>query len=245
MNKPTITSALLLISTTLLASACSSHQPGQDQLVQQDKHEAIATKPMPIIPEPAETDTLADVNLPDPNLADSNLPAPNPAHLNVTDTSAYVTSSEPEEAAQDILALEDSVTPNDEAVAASLDSDSDDNTRPAQTLFLFGFDQKQLNPEAELLLRQHGRFLAAHPDLKISVNGHSDAQGNPAYNQHLSRQRAEYVAKLLAEEGVDNEQMQVMSWGADLPVTAATHNRDNRRVELIYDASLLVNYHSE
>ena len=225
MNHLKLTSAIVLLSSTLLVTACSSHKPTPDTAYTPSQE-----------PESYTLQETIEIPAADATLSDQPL---------VDDTS---------------LALSDAEHMADPMIEPSNDSDIEslpeipqelivesqtEDTRPAKTLFLFGFDQKQLDEQAETLLREHGRFLASHPDMKISVNGHADPQGDANYNQYLAQQRADYVAKLLQEEGVLEEQMEVKSWGADAPSVSATHNRDNRRVELIYDGEYLVNYQGE
>ncbi|MEE2729441.1 MAG: OmpA family protein [Pseudomonadota bacterium] len=210
-----LTSAIVLLSSTLLVTtACSSHKPTPDTAYTPSQEPvrhpvpetvAVITDPTPL-PEPlaqAELEPLPD--LPPELMAD-----------------------DPE------------TTDAVELIAPTVE-----DTRPAKTLFLFGFDQKQLDDQGETLLREHGRFLASHPDMKIHINGHADPQGDANYNRHLAQQRAEYVADLLQQEGVSQAQLEVTSWGAEAPSASATHHRDNRRVELVYDEEYLVNYQSE
>ena len=218
MNNLKLTSAALLFSSTLLATACSSHKPTPDTAYTPSQEPASYTLQETINDEPMIDDTsLALTNQKSDEMPDPMLDP-------ITDSDIESLPEIPQE--------------------PMMETETED-TRPGKTLFLFGFDQKQLDNQAETLLREHGRFLASHPDMKISVNGHADPQGDANYNQYLAKQRAEYVADLLKQEGVTQEQMQVNSWGADSPAPSATHNRDNRRVELIYDDEYLVNYQGE
>ncbi|MEN8670634.1 MAG: OmpA family protein [Ketobacter sp.] len=200
-----ITALALVVSSSLLATACTS---------QQTKPDTAYTPSQEPEPTSISTSSISLQALPDTLATDPQL--------------------EPEQAPG--MAAVD----GDHAMAAA-----DTDSRPAKTLFLFGFDQKDLDTDAESLLRQHGQFLAAHPEMKISINGHADPQGDAEYNRYLAQQRADYVARLLTDEGVGKEQILVRSWGAEAPAPAATHHRDNRRVELIYEDEYLVNYQSE
>lgn len=224
-----ITSLALLVSSTLLASACSNHQPKPDTAYTPSQ-------------EPDSSYHLADSTSPSSSTETLDTVAVTPLDPMIEPIDDTPIESLPDIPPELVVAVSEA-QPKAEAEAnpATLDADS----RPAKTLFKFGFDQKTLDAEAEAQLRQHGQFLAAHPDLKININGHADPQGDTNYNKFLARQRADYVAKLLAEEGVATEQMQVESWGADSPAQAATHHRDNRRVELIYEEEYLVNYQGE
>ncbi|WP_290577173.1 OmpA family protein [Ketobacter sp.] len=223
MNPLQLTSAIVLLSSTLLVTtACSSHKPTPDTAY--TPRQEAAPHPVPETVAVITPETTQDINTPTPRpepLAQAELePLPDlPPELMADD--------------QETMDTVDVVAPTVE------------DTRPAKTLFLFGFDQKQLDDQGETLLREHGRFLASHPEMKIHINGHADPQGDANYNRHLAQQRAEYVADLLQQEGVSQAQLEVTSWGAEAPSASATHHRDNRRVELVYDEEYLVNYQSE
>lgn len=131
---------------------------------------------------------------------------------------------------------------NDEALNEYLpDADhSELNDRPARITFKFGFDKSELPAVDKDIIIQHGRFLSQHPEKRIQIHGHADAQGEPAYNQYLATKRANHVAELLKAEGVKPEQIEIISWGSDKPLQNATAWRDHRRVEILYDESYMV-----
>lgn len=127
-----------------------------------------------------------------------------------------------------------------------LDADREESlARPGLTLFRFGFDQTELSEQDREIIVQHGQFLANHPEKKIQLHGHADAQGDPVYNRHLATLRANHVAKLLKEQGVGDAQIEIFSWGSDKPLAVTSQWRDNRRVELFYEESLMVEATSE
>jgi len=236
MNKATTTSALLLISAALLATGCSSQNVTPDQIqattaseVYDNSYDSNAMASVP-----AELDPITYTE-----------PSPTADSLDSVDASMAIDSGVASELPDaPVNADEESDLP-----PHLLASDSDLSTEaadshPEQIRFQFGFDKKELSPAEVILIQQHGQYLATHPEQKISINGHSDAQGDSIYNQYLAQQRAQYVARLLADEGVNADQLEVLSWGSDRPLAAATSNRDNRRVELIYQDDMLVNYQS-
>lgn len=114
------------------------------------------------------------------------------------------------------------------------DTATNEATRPARLAFKFGFNQATLDDENRQIVEQHGRFMAEHPEIKVTINGHSDSQGDSHYNDILSLKRAEHVADLLMSQGVMKEQIEIFSWGSTAPLADAQHNRDQRRVELKY-----------
>ena len=70
----------------------------------------------------------------------------------------------------------------------------------------------------------------------IEVVGHTDDVGDNDYNQKLSEQRAQAVAKYLIKSGVDASKIVAMGAGERMPVASnATEEgrADNRRVEVL------------
>ncbi|MDA2807170.1 OmpA family protein [Nocardiopsis suaedae] len=97
-------------------------------------------------------------------------------------------------------------------------------------------DSAELTPEMEAdlapviaMIRDHGAA-----GVPIVVTGHTDASGDPEYNQQLSQRRAESVAEhLTAELGPDAPEVVVQGVGADELLEDATDS-GQRRVEITY-----------
>jgi outer membrane protein OmpA-like peptidoglycan-associated protein len=71
---------------------------------------------------------------------------------------------------------------------------------------------------------------------ELHVEGHADLRGPDAYNDWLSTERAQRVARVLAELGIDSEKIQVHGFGRKRPIASTTSVKDhqaNRRVELV------------
>lgn len=69
----------------------------------------------------------------------------------------------------------------------------------------------------------------------IQVTGHTDSQGQAAFNQALSERRAEAVKTYLVTKGVDDGRISTRGMGASNPVASnatAEGRARNRRVEL-------------
>jgi len=132
----------------------------------------------------------------------------------------------------DLAALSDST---EETQATERPTIERSISRPAKQVFHFGFNQSTLSPEEQAIIKQHGRFLSEHPEQKITLHGHADAQGDANYNRHLSEQRAKHAAELLKAEGVLLSQIELLSWGSNTPVSNETDWKTNRRVEINYN----------
>jgi len=79
--------------------------------------------------------------------------------------------------------------------------------------------------------------LAEHAEIMgISVEGHTDAQGQDRDNKKLSQERAESVVAYLTEKGVDAERLSAKGWGEEKPVGSNDTEEGmaaNRRVEFL------------
>jgi len=120
------------------------------------------------------------------------------------------------------------------------DVELSDNTKPEQLSFQFGFDKAELSEEDKNIVMQHARFLVNNPEVILKIQGHTDHHGPKEYNEYLSKKRAESVAKILIEEGVQESQLEIVAMADDAPLAEAEDARMNRRVELQYSEINLV-----
>lgn len=69
----------------------------------------------------------------------------------------------------------------------------------------------------------------------VEIAGHTDEQGDAAYNQGLSQRRADAVRSYLTSKGVDASRLSGAGYGETQPVadnTTSEGRAQNRRVEL-------------
>ena len=108
---------------------------------------------------------------------------------------------------------------------------------------LFAFDRADLTPEAEQALLSLRDELASRPGARLSIEGHTDAVGDEAYNQRLSERRARAVRDVLARQGLTAASTPVVGHGESSPVSPNTKpdgsddpegRAKNRRVELVF-----------
>jgi len=109
------------------------------------------------------------------------------------------------------------------------------SAQPKQVAFYFGFDKSSLAAQDLEALKQHARFLKDNPMLVLEINGHTDSSGPRAYNEYLSKLRAEAVAKILIAEGVSRSQLVINALANDKPLADAKDPGKNRRVDLQYE----------
>jgi len=100
----------------------------------------------------------------------------------------------------------------------------------------FDFDKATIRPDARVILDEAASQLSKNPDVRVSVEGHTDAVGTDAYNQKLSERRAASVKQYLVGKGVSDARLSTVGHGESKPV-ASNDTKDgralNRRVELL------------
>jgi outer membrane protein OmpA-like peptidoglycan-associated protein len=107
---------------------------------------------------------------------------------------------------------------------------------------LFDFNQYTLKPEARERLARISGIVLAYPDLKLEVEGYTDAIGSDEYNQTLSEKRAESVRDYLVSSGVNMNNVAAAGMGKADPVadnSTAAGRRLNRRVEMVVSGDII------
>lgn len=115
---------------------------------------------------------------------------------------------------------------------------------PRLPIIRFDLGETRPSAAAEAELRSvAGDLTDLNPDdFVVLVEGHTDATGPTDLNERISEQRAQSVADILIEEGVDPDLIKIGSFGPDLPVAnnvledGSDHppgRRFNRRVEVM------------
>ncbi len=75
-----------------------------------------------------------------------------------------------------------------------------------------------------------------HPDLKFSVEGHTDNVGDEDFNMKLSLARAESVRDKLISMGIASDRFEVKGFGETMPAETnetAEGRANNRSVEFV------------
>ena len=101
---------------------------------------------------------------------------------------------------------------------------------------LFDLDKDVIKPESQPTLDEMTKLMRGNPPLKLSVVGHTDAQGEAKHNDDLSRRRALAVIAVLVKAGVDPRRFTTRGAGASEPVAPNDNEAGrskNRRVELV------------
>ena len=90
-----------------------------------------------------------------------------------------------------------------------------------------------LTRQSHAILDEVAAVMAEHSGLQLSIEGHTDSQGNDDRNMELSITRAQSVMKFLADKGVDVTRMRAVGFGELVPIadnTTSAGRQENRRV---------------
>ncbi len=112
---------------------------------------------------------------------------------------------------------------------------------PASDLFVrtiyFDYDSANIRDDSIIIVREHGKYLAANSQRMIRLEGHADERGTREYNLALGEQRAKSVREIMLIEGAKSEQIEIVSFGEERPVVDGDDEAAlqlNRRVEVVY-----------
>lgn len=107
----------------------------------------------------------------------------------------------------------------------------------SRRVIYFELDSAEIAETDREVLAAHASFLAGHPDLVVTLEGHADERGSREYNIGLGDRRAQSVRRQLEFQGVTPAQIRVVSYGEERPAVEG-HDESawsmNRRVELVY-----------
>lgn len=106
---------------------------------------------------------------------------------------------------------------------------------------LFASGSKTINNQGKQAIAQLATVLKANKDINITVEGHTDTDGEAAFNWDLSVGRATTVVKELAINGVAAERIIAAGRGEFYPIATndtAAGKAQNRRTEIILTPKL-------
>jgi OOP family OmpA-OmpF porin len=100
----------------------------------------------------------------------------------------------------------------------------------------FDVNKATIRPESMGVINSIYGLLKDHPEINLSVEGHTDSDGDDAFNQKLSEQRAQAVVDHLVNMGIDGSRLANKGWGETKPVglnNTSEGKAANRRVEFV------------
>lgn len=100
----------------------------------------------------------------------------------------------------------------------------------------FETGKSDIKSESQPIVDQIVEMLKQNPDLKVSVEGHTDNVGSDKSNQTLSENRAKSVMNALVTGGIEKSRLSSKGWGATKPIednSTEDGRYKNRRVEIV------------
>ncbi|MDB6445518.1 Outer membrane protein OmpA [Pseudomonas sp. NFACC32-1] len=102
---------------------------------------------------------------------------------------------------------------------------------------LFDTGEAELKSSANRVVLKIVQFLQLNPKRVVRIEGYTDSTGGKQENLKLSRDRAQSVADVLVDLGIDEKRIQVEGYGDQFPVDVNATERgraQNRRVEIVF-----------
>ena len=94
----------------------------------------------------------------------------------------------------------------------------------------------RLTSQGQRTVESLAAVLKAYPTVRVTLEGHTDATGDPASNKTLSSQRAGAVKQMLTNAGIAADRLQAEGYGQERPIASndtETGRARNRRLELV------------
>lgn len=104
----------------------------------------------------------------------------------------------------------------------------------------FAFDSAVVRPESEAVLRQQAAWLERNPNVRVTIEGHTDERGTREYNLALGERRAAAVRGYLIGLGVAPSRIGTVSYGDERPVATGSNEQSwalNRRAVTVVVAT--------
>ena len=101
---------------------------------------------------------------------------------------------------------------------------------------LFETGKSAIQQESLPIVDQIYELMKSNPDLKVSVEGHTDNVGDATSNKKLSNDRAKSIVDALIAKGIDKTRLSSIGWGQEKPVgdnRTEEGRTKNRRVEIV------------
>jgi len=100
----------------------------------------------------------------------------------------------------------------------------------------FDVNKATIKPESNGAINKIYKLMLKHSDVKFSVEGHTDSDGDDSHNLQLSEERAEAVMERLISLGIDASRLKFKGLGESKPLdnnNTPEGKANNRRVEFV------------
>jgi len=125
-------------------------------------------------------------------------------------------------------------TPGQVQIGGAGGADDMANASNVGKVVYFDFDSFVVRPEYQPVVEGQARLLRGNPKRRMVLEGHTDERGSREYNLALGQKRAESVRRSLTILGVQDGQLEAVSFGKEKPAVQGTSEEayaQNRRVE--------------
>jgi outer membrane protein OmpA-like peptidoglycan-associated protein/opacity protein-like surface antigen len=100
----------------------------------------------------------------------------------------------------------------------------------------FDLNKSNLRPDAVETIANDAAYLVAHKNIRVQIGGFADQRGSSQYNLALGERRANAVKDKLVRDGVDEDRIQIVTFGRDAQKCTANTEvcwQQNRRVGFV------------
>jgi len=108
---------------------------------------------------------------------------------------------------------------------------------PSNQTYYFTLNSSDLRSQDMKALMNQASYLASHASSHIRLEGNTDNRGSREYNIGLGWRRDQTVARILEQQGVHANQIQMVSYGKENPAVPGNNEHAwalNRRVDFLY-----------
>jgi peptidoglycan-associated lipoprotein len=101
----------------------------------------------------------------------------------------------------------------------------------------FDYDRYDVSAAQQSSITTTAQYLAAHPGIRFSVEGHCDERGSTEYNLALGDNRANAVKGALVRAGIPGDRVRTISYGKEKPFCMQSTEdcwQQNRRGHFVY-----------
>ncbi|MCX7121515.1 MAG: OmpA family protein [Gammaproteobacteria bacterium] len=108
---------------------------------------------------------------------------------------------------------------------------------PSNQTYYFALNSSDMRPQDMTALTNQANYLASHATAHIRLEGNTDNRGSREYNIGLGWHRDQTVARILEQQGVRANQIQMVSYGKENPAVPGNNEHAwalNRRVDFVY-----------
>lgn len=94
----------------------------------------------------------------------------------------------------------------------------------------FDFDKYNIKDDFKTNLDMLADFMKNHEEFEIEIQGHTDHFGTNSYNRWLGKMRAQSIKAYLTQQGVNADNLSIVSYGEEKPVAKPVESDDARHL---------------